>query len=58
MRKLVTSIALLLTACLNVQCQKAEVHKNDGSVVEIPVDEILSIAKNEGKTLLSYPRLL
>ena len=43
MRKLITSIALLLTACLNVQCQKAEVHKNDGSVVEIPVDEIDSI---------------
>ena len=43
MRKLITSIALLLTACLNVQCQKAEVHKNDGTVVEIPVDEIDSI---------------
>jgi len=43
MRKLITSIALLLTASLNVQCQKAEVHKNDGSVVEIPVDEIDSI---------------
>jgi len=26
MRKVITSIALLLTACLNVQCQKAEVH--------------------------------
>ena len=43
MRKVITSIALLLTVCLNVQCQKAEVHKNDGTVVEIPVDEIDSI---------------
>lgn len=43
MRKVITSIALLLTVCLNVQCQKAEVHKNDGTTVEIPVDEIDSI---------------
>ena len=43
MRKVITSIALLLTVCLNEQCQKAEVHKNDGTVVEIPVDEIDSI---------------
>ena len=43
MRKLITSIALLLTACLNVQCQKAEIHKTDGTVVEIPVEDIDSI---------------
>lgn len=43
MRKVITSIALLLTACLNVQCQKAEIHKNDGTTVEIPVEDIDSI---------------
>jgi len=43
MRKLITSIALLLTACLNVQCQKAEIHMNDGTTVEIPVEDIDSI---------------
>lgn len=43
MRKVITSIALLLTVCLNVQCQKAEIHKNDGTTVEIPTDDIDSI---------------
>ena len=43
MKKVFTSIALLLTVCLNVQCQKAEIHKNDGTVVEIPVEDIDSI---------------
>lgn len=28
---------------MNVQCQKAEIHKTDGTTVEIPVDEIDSI---------------
>ena len=36
-------LALLLTASVNVQCQKAEIHKTDGTVEEIPVDEIDSI---------------
>ena len=43
MKKVLTFITLLLTICLNVQCQKAEVHKNDGTVVEIPVEDIDSI---------------
>ena len=43
MRKVFAFIALLCTVCLNVQCQKAEVHLADGSTVEIPVDEIDSI---------------
>ena len=42
-RKVFCILALLLTACLNVQCQKAEIHKNDGTVVEIPVEDIDSI---------------
>ena len=29
--------------CLNVQCQKAEIHKTDGTTVEIPTSEIDSI---------------
>ena len=36
-------LVLLLTASMNVQCQKAEIHKTDGTTVEIPVDEIDSI---------------
>ena len=36
-------LALLLTASVNVQCQKAEIHMTDGTTVEIPVDEIDSI---------------
>ena len=36
-------LALLLTDSMNVQCQKAEIHKTDGTTVEIPVDEIDSI---------------
>ena len=43
MRKVLTSIVLLYMACLNAQCQKAEVHKNDGTTVEIPVEDIDSI---------------
>ena len=43
MRKVFAFIALLCTICLNVQCQKAEIHMTDGSTVEIPVDEIDSI---------------
>ena len=43
MRKVFAFITLLCTVCLNVQCQKAEVHLADGSTVEIPVDEIDSI---------------
>lgn len=36
-------LATLCCACLNVQCQKAEIHKNDGTTVEIPTSEIDSI---------------
>lgn len=43
MKKVYASIALLCTVCLNVQCQKAEIHKNDGTTVEIPVEDIDSI---------------
>lgn len=43
MRKVLASIVLLCMACLNAQCQKAEVHKNDGTTVEIPVEDIDSI---------------
>ena len=43
MRKVFISFVFLCTACLNVQCQKAEIHKTDGTVEEIPVDEIDSI---------------
>ena len=44
MRKVLASIVLLcMAACLNAQCQKAEVHKNDGTTVEIPVEDIDSI---------------
>ena len=43
MNKVLTSIALLLAVCLNVQCQKTEIHKNDGTTVEIPTSEIDSI---------------
>lgn len=43
MRKVFAFITLLCTVCLNVQCQKAEVHLADGSTFEIPVDEIDSI---------------
>ena len=43
MKKVLASLALLCTVCLNVQCQKAEIHKTDGTVEEIPVDEIDSI---------------
>ena len=43
MRKVLASIVLLCMACLNAQCQKAEVHKNDGTTVEIPVEEILRV---------------
>ena len=40
MRKVIASVALLCTVCLNVQCQKAEIHMTDGTTVEILVDEI------------------
>ena len=43
MRKVLASIVLLCMACLNAQCQKAEVHKNDGTTVEIPIEDIDSI---------------
>ena len=43
MRKVLASIVLLCMACLNAQCQKAEVHKNDWMTVEIPVEDIDSI---------------
>ncbi len=43
MRKVFVFIALLCTICLNVQCQKAEIHMTDGSTYEIPTDEIDSI---------------
>ena len=43
MKKILASFALLLTVCLNAQCQKAEIHKNDGTTVEIPTSEIDSI---------------
>jgi len=43
MRKVIAFIALLCTICLNVQCQKAEIHMTDGSTYEIPTDEIDSI---------------
>ena len=43
MRKVIAFIALLCPICLNVQCQKAEIHMTDGSTVEIPTDEIDSI---------------
>ena len=46
MRKLMkhlTLLAVFALACLNAQCQKAEVHKNDGTTVEIPVEDIDSI---------------
>ena len=43
MRKVLASIVLLYMVCLNAQCQKAEVHKNDGTTVEIPVEDIDSI---------------
>ena len=43
MKKVLVSLALLLTASLNVQCQKAEIHKTDGTVEEIPVSDIDSI---------------
>lgn len=43
MKKVLASIALLCMACLNIQCQKAEIHKNDGTTVEIPTSEIDSI---------------
>ena len=35
MRKVLASIVLLCMACLNAQCQKAEVHKNDGTPDEM-----------------------
>ena len=43
MRKVIAFIALLCTICLNVQCQKAEIHMTDGSTYEIPTDDIDSI---------------
>ena len=43
MKKIFASIVLLCTACLNAQCQKAEVHKTDGTTVEIPIEDIDSI---------------
>ena len=43
MRKVLASLALLCSVCLNVQCQKAEIHKTDGTVEEIPVSDIDSI---------------
>ena len=46
MRKLMkhlTLLAVFALACLNAQCQKAEIHKNDGTTVEVPTDEIDSI---------------
>ena len=43
MKKVLASIGFLCMICLNVQCQKAEIHKNDGTTVEIPVEDIDSI---------------
>ena len=43
MKKVLASLALLCTVCLNVQCQKAEIHKTDGTVEEIPISDIDSI---------------
>lgn len=43
MKKTFTFIAILCVACLNVQCQKAEVHMTDGTAVEFPVEDIDSI---------------
>ena len=43
MRRVLASIVLLCMACLNVQCQKTEIHMNDGTNVEIPVEDIDSI---------------
>lgn len=42
-KKQIGMMALLFMACLNVQCQKAEIHKNDGTTVEIPIEDIDSI---------------
>ena len=43
MKKVLASVALFCTVCLNVQCQKAEIHKTDGTVEEIPISDIDSI---------------
>lgn len=43
MRKVLASIVLLCSASLNAQCQKAEIHKTDGTTVEIPIEDIDSI---------------
>ena len=43
MKKVLASLALLCTACLNVQCQKTEIHKTDGTTEEIPISDIDSI---------------
>ena len=43
MKKVLASIGFLCMICLNVQCQKAEIHKTDGTTVEIPTSEIDSI---------------
>ncbi|MBR1556975.1 MAG: hypothetical protein IJ647_04340 [Prevotella sp.] len=40
MRKVLASVALLCTVCLNVQCQKAEIHKTDDTTEEIPVNDL------------------
>ena len=41
--KHLTLLAVFALAYLNAQCQKVEVHKNDGTTVEIPTSEIDSI---------------
>ena len=47
MRKVLASIVLLcMAACLNAQCQKAEVHKNDGTTVEIPIEDSCVAERN------------
>ena len=43
MKKVLESLGFLCMICLNVQCQKAEIHKTDGTTVEIPTSEIDSI---------------
>ena len=46
MRKVLASNVLLCMACLNAQCQKAEVHKNDGTTVEIPIEDSCVAERN------------
>lgn len=41
--KHLTAVVLASLVCLNVQCQKAEIHLTDGTTLEIPTSEIDSI---------------